>query len=160
YRVRAVDRYALVDSLTQAVARQFRLQSPSGSIADATTASPVAYRFYDEGLRAYFQADLKAAQRLMSAALAEDSTFAMAAYWVVKIGGDVWDPVRHQDVSALRPIALRLAARAPDRERLMITADLLTQDQEPRAIAVAESLTARYQQDPRAFSALGHAYWM
>ena len=160
YRVRAVDRYALVDSLTQAIARGFRLQSPTGSIADATTTSPLAYRLYDEALRAYFQGDWKAAQRLMNAALAEDSTFAMAAYWVVKIGKDVWDPVRRQDVSGLRPMALRLASRAPDRERLMITADLLTEDQEPRAIAVAESLTARYPHDPRAFGVLGHVYWM
>ena len=160
YRVRAVDRYALVDSLTQSIARRFRLQSPPGSIADATTTSPVAYRLYDEGLRAYFQGDWKSANRLMNAALGEDSTFAMAAYWVVKIGKDVWDPVRHQDVSGLRPIALRLASRAPDRERLMITADLLTEDQEPRAVAVAESLTARYHHDPRAFGVLGHVYWM
>ncbi len=160
YRVRGVDRYALVDSLTQSIARRFRLQSPPGSIADATTTSPVAYRLYDEGLRAYFQGDWKSAQRLMNAALGEDSTFAMAAYWVVKIGKDVWDPVRHQDVSGLRPIALRLASRAPDRERLMITADLLTEDQEPRAVAVAESLTARYHHDPRAFGVLGHVYWM
>jgi len=160
YRVRAVDRYALVDSLTQSIARRFRLQSPPVSIADATTRSPVAYRLYEEGLRAYFQNDWKAAQRLMNAALSEDSTFAMAAYWVVKLGKDVWDPVRHQDVSGLRPIALRLASRAPDRERLMITADLLSEDQEPRAIAVAESLTARYPRDPRAFGVLGHVYWM
>jgi len=160
YRVRAVDRYALVDSMTQSIARGFRLQSPHGSIADATTNSPVAYRLYDEGLRSYFQGELKTAQRLMNAALNEDSSFAMAAYWVVKIGKDVWDPVRRQDVSALRPIALRLAQRAPDRERLMITADLLTEDQEPRAIAVAESLTARYQHDPRAFGVLAHVYWM
>ena len=160
YRVRAVDRYALVDSLTQSIARGFRLPSPPGSIADATTSSPVAYRLYDEGLRAYFANDLKAAQRLMNAALADDSTFAMAAYWVVKISKDVWEPVRGQDVSGLRPIALRLAARAPDRERLMITADMLTEGQEPSAIAVAESLTARYQHDPRAFGVLGHVYWM
>ena len=160
YRVRAVDRYALVDSLTQLVARGFHLQSPRGSIAAATTSSPLAYRLYDEGLRAYFQGDLKAAQRLMNAALGEDSTFAMAAYWVAKIGKDVWDPVLAQDVTALRPIALRLAARAPDRERLMITADLLTEDQEPRAVAVAESLTTRYQHDPRAFGVLAHVYWM
>ena len=160
YSVRAVDRYALVDSLTQSIARGFRLKSPRGSIADATTNSPVAYRLYDEGLRAYFQGDWNAANRLMNAALREDSTFAMAAYWVVKIGKDVWDPVRHQDVSGLRPIALRLAARAPDRERLMITADLLTEDQEPRAVAVAESLTTRYPHDPRAFGVLAHVYWM
>src|SRR6185503_16953595 len=70
------------------------------------------------------------------------------------------DPVHHGDVSALRPIALRLASRAPDRERLMITADLLTDDQEPRAVAVAESLTTRYAYDPRAFSVLAHVYWM
>src|SRR5436190_3125697 len=160
YRVRAVDRYALVDSLTESIARRFRLQSPPVPIADSTTRSPVAYRLYEEGLRAYFQNDWKAAQRLMNAALSDDSTFAMAAYWVVKLGKDVWDPVLRQDVSGLRPNALRLASRAPDRERLMITADLLTEDQEPRAIAVAESLTTRYPRDPRALGVLGHVYWM
>ncbi len=160
YRVRAVDRYALVDSLVQSIAQRFRLQSPSGPIAEAITRSPIAYRLYDEGLRAYFQNDLKAAQRFMNAALAEDSSFAMAAYWVVKIGRVVWDPVLRGDVSGLRPIALRLAARAPDRERLMITADLLTENEEPLAVALAESLTTRFQNDPRAYGVLGRVYWM
>jgi tetratricopeptide (TPR) repeat protein len=160
YRVRAVDRYALADSLVQSIAQRFRLQSPRGSIAEATTRSPVAYRLYDEGLRAYFQSDLNVAKRFMNAALAEDSSFAMAAYWVVKLGKDLWDPVYRGDMSGLRPMALRLAARAPERERLMITADLLTDDMEPRAVAVAESLTTRYRNDPRAYGVLGKVYWM
>ena len=158
YRVRALDRYALVDSLTRAIANRFQLTSPASSIASATTKSLVAYRLYDEGLRAYFENDLKGAQRLMNAALAEDSSFALAAYWVVKIGKDVWDPVLRQDMSGLRPIALRLASHAPDRERLMISADLLSEDEEPRALAVAESLATRFHDDPRAFGVLGRVY--
>ena len=81
YRVAAADRYALVDSMTSAIARDLRLGSPAGSVSDATTDNPVAYRLYEEGLRALHQYDDAAALRLMSAALREDSTFAMAAYY-------------------------------------------------------------------------------
>ncbi|HEY6825851.1 MAG TPA: BTAD domain-containing putative transcriptional regulator, partial [Gemmatimonadaceae bacterium] len=81
YRSRAMNRYALIDSATQALARRFRLTSPSSSVAAATTSSATAYRLYEEGLRAYFRQDAVAAQRLMHAALEDDSTFAMAAYY-------------------------------------------------------------------------------
>jgi DNA-binding SARP family transcriptional activator/TolB-like protein len=154
YRVTAADRYALVDSLTQNIARRFQLESPAGSVASTITSSPTAYRFYDEGLRAYFQNDIKAALRLMQAALVEDSLFAMAAYYVDKLAWVTADQTSG-DLSKLRPRALRLADRAPERERLTITADLLSQDFEPRALAVVESLTTRYPNDPRALATLG-----
>ena len=47
-----------------------------GSVAEATTSSPVAQRLYQEGLRAYARFNATAAQQLMRAALKEDSTFA------------------------------------------------------------------------------------
>jgi tetratricopeptide (TPR) repeat protein len=155
YRVSAADRYALVDSMTRAIAHHLRLSSSVGSIADATTSSPVAYRLYEEGLRAYHQFDTKAAQRLMHAALAEDSTFAMAAYYVATLAMIDQQTLDGRHVAEARRSALRLAQRAPNRDRLMITADLLEQDQEPRALAVAETLTTRYPNDPRALMTLG-----
>lgn len=161
YRARAADRYALVDSVTQVVAHRFRLASPTSSVTTATTSSPMAYRLYEEGLRAYFSLDANAAQRLMRAALEEDSTFAMAAYYEAVIGAviaiDTLPDGRH--VSDAQEIALRLARRAPEGQRLMITANLLIQRQDPEALAVAETLGARYPDDPRALVTLGHARW-
>jgi DNA-binding SARP family transcriptional activator/tetratricopeptide (TPR) repeat protein len=153
YRVAAADRYALVDSMTMAITRDLRLHSPVGSIADATTDSPIAYRLYEEGLRAYYQYDRSAARRLMQAALQEDSTFAMAAYYNALLLAD------NEDVVAPRSRALRLAVRAPDRERLRITASMLALNMEPAAVAVAESLSTRFPDDPRSFALLAQAYW-
>jgi DNA-binding SARP family transcriptional activator/tetratricopeptide (TPR) repeat protein len=147
YRVAASNRYALIDSMTAAIAHDLQLRSPAGSIAAATTESPIAYRLYEEGLRAYYQHDEPGARRLMQAALREDSTFAMAAYYDARMSreGD-------GDETARRARALRLAARAPERERLMITAHVLQLNVEPEALAVAESLVTKFPGDPRAFA--------
>jgi DNA-binding SARP family transcriptional activator/tetratricopeptide (TPR) repeat protein len=160
YRVSASDQYALVDSLTFAVTRQLRLMSPASSIARATTTSLTAYRLYTEGLTSYYLFDLKSAMRLMHAALEEDSTFAMAAYYEVfaaaQLGSVLPDGRRVADA---RRSVLRLAGRAPERERLTITTNLLAEDWEPSALAVAESLTTRYPDDPRALNALANVRW-
>ena len=153
YRVAAADRYALVDSMTAAITRDLHLGAPSGSVADATTDSPIAYRLYEEGLRAYYAYDYSAARRLMQAALLEDSTFAMAAYY------DALLVPAYADVVAPRERALRLAVRAPDRERLRITASMLTLNMEPASVAVAESLSARFPDDPRSYALLAETYW-
>jgi tetratricopeptide (TPR) repeat protein len=149
YRVVAVDPYALIDSATAAIARDLHLGSPRGSVAEATTSSPVAYRLYEEGLRAYYQYDYPAARRLMEAALAEDSTFAMAAFYGSLTGGEGQDEFRR--------LALRLAQRAPERERLTISAFILTEVLDLAATAIAETLTTKYPNDPRALATLGKA---
>ena len=114
YRVAAANRYALIDSMTAAIARDLRLRTPGSSVSEATTDSPIAYRLYEEGLRAYYQYDVAAARRLMEAALLEDSTFAMAAYYLANMTfGDT-----PGTTNGLR--ALRLAAGAPERQRLTI----------------------------------------
>ena len=154
YRVRAGDRYALVDSMTRAIAQQLRLASPQGSVADATTSSPMAYRFYEEGLRAFYQFDAKAAKRLMRTALEEDSTFAMAAYYEALLATSDQMTPDGRHVTEARRVALRLAQRAPERERLTITADLASENNDPRALAVAETLATRFADDPRALMTL------
>ena len=141
YRVAATDRYGLIDSMTAAIARDLRLGLPSGSVADATTESPMAYRLYEEGLRAYYQYDAAAALRLMQSALKEDSMFAMAAYYDAILAPD--------ENYRRRERALRLAARAPERERLHITAEMLLLNNERAGVAVVESLTTKYPNEPR-----------
>jgi tetratricopeptide (TPR) repeat protein len=152
YRVQANDRYALIDSLTAAIAHDLKRASPTSSVAEATTASPIAYRLYEEGLRALYQYDFAAALRLMTAALREDSTFAMAAFYdaVLRPGGDSAETAR-------RARALRLASRLPDRDRLTITAKLLDTNLDPAALAVAESLATRFPDAPQSHERLATA---
>jgi DNA-binding SARP family transcriptional activator len=153
YRVTAADRYSLVDSMTAAIARDLELESPEGRVSDATTDNPVAYKLYEEGLRALNQYDEAAALRLMRAALQEDSTFAMAAYYAA----GTWP--FNTDVFTNRARAIRLAVHAAERERLTITADLRADDMDPRATAIAESLATRYPIDPRGHELLWKALW-
>ena len=153
YRVQANDRYALVDSVTVSIARDLQLRSPAGSVAEATTASPVAYRLYEEGLRALYQYDNAAALRLFRAALDEDSTFAMAAYYdAILQSGDA------PSTSARYGRALRLAVRLPERERLLVTSQLLTNTNDPAAMAVADSLSLRYPGEPQSYLQVSNAY--
>jgi hypothetical protein len=144
YRVAASDRYALIDSMTWP-SRTTCGGFAQRSVADATSDSPIAYRLYEEGLRAYYLYDFAGARRLMQAALQEDSTFAMAAYYDALLVPD------YTDTRPARERALRLAGRAPERERLRITADMLALEHGSAAVAVAESLTTRFPSDPRSF---------
>ena len=144
YSVRAFDRYAAVDSATAAIAGDFGLSAPTKPIADVSTSSPIAYRLYEEGLRAFYQYDVAAAYRLMQAALEEDSSFAMAAYYAWRSGLSV-EP---RTEPALREQAVRLAPRAADRERLLILGMTKAQLEDPAALAPAESLAIRFPADP------------
>ncbi len=124
----------------------------AGSIADVTTRSVVAYRFYEEGLRAMMSSDLNSARRLFEQALTEDSTFAMAAYYLARTGGAFNDP------SLIRGLerAMRLAEKASDRERLLIRAGWADAADNPSRVAVAETLTVRYPNEPQGYLYLGH----
>jgi len=146
YLVRAADRLALVDSATAAIARDLKLTSPSVSAAQIRTTSPAAYALYDEGLRAYYGYDGPAAYRLMKAALAHDSSFAMAAYYVWHLSLAFND---YAETPRILPIVTRLALRTIERERLLIQASLAHENAATRIeAALAETLTVKYPEDP------------
>ena len=154
YRVSAPTRFRLVDSVTAVIARSLRLAEPPPAIADITTRSTTAYRLYQEGLRAYYQLDYSMAHRMMRAALDDDSTFAMAAYYnaLLTDSPQSQEPTSH---------AIRLAEQASDRERLVITTSLMSRVLgSPAAIAVADTLAARYPNDPRALQAIARVRQM
>ncbi len=146
YRVVGVDRYAVIDSLTTTIARDLRIDAPTGALADVSTRSPIAYRLYEDGLRAYLQFDARSAHRLFRSAIQEDSTFAMATYYAWRTAAAVDDP----GLDSLGVRALRLASRAPDRDRLVIIAHVGTAQGDLGALAAAESLAVRYPTDPEA----------
>ena len=161
YRARATDRYSLIDSVTRQIARRFNLSWPTTSVATATTSSPIAYRLYEQGLREQRGGDMRSAMRLMHAAFEEDSTFAMAAYSEVDIASKLGDDKLSdgRTLSDAQTTVLRLARHAPDRERLIITSNILTVLEQPEALAIAESLATRFADDARAFETLSRARW-
>jgi DNA-binding SARP family transcriptional activator/Tfp pilus assembly protein PilF len=155
YAVTAADPTSLVDSAIASMAQAFGIESPRRGLAQIRTGSPAAYALYEQGLRAYRKGEVGTANRLMRAALDNDSTFAMAAYWA-------WSTsVASPEVmdTALRTLAIHLASRTIERERLYITASVAGLDSSIfTTTAIAESLVARYPEAPEALLLLGRIY--
>ena len=128
-----------------------RASTPPPTVAaGVTTRSATAYRLYQEGLRAYYRDDLGLARQMMRAALEDDSTFAMAAYYDALVAASAAEAAR----------AIRLAASATERERLLITTDLQSFVLgAPSALVMADTLASRYPNDARALAVFGRAKW-
>lgn len=135
------DLFTLVDSGTARLVAAHGSTAPSGSIAGVTTHSTAAYSLYSEGLQTLADGDAVAAERLFAAALREDSTFAMAAYYYARSTTN-----RAPLVQRLNR-ALRLSAKATDRERLMIRTGWAWLATAPELRALADSLVRRYPQE-------------
>jgi tetratricopeptide (TPR) repeat protein len=149
-RVDGKDVFDLVDRATDALAQSLGVSAPAVSIADVTTRSLVAYRLYQEGLRAYYAWDVRTAQGLFRAAQAEDSSFAMAVYFDAIVATILSQP----EATAILDRAARLAQRAPDRERLLIRYRVAAANQSPDAVPLAETLSVRYPHDLDAVTAV------
>jgi tetratricopeptide (TPR) repeat protein len=134
--------FELADSGTARLAADFGAMTPAGSVADVTTRSLAAYRLYEEGLRAFYQNERASAQQLFDAALIEDSTFAMAAYYAALTRRD-----NFREIAPHFQRALRLVNRTSERERLTILAQWALLTSSPTLSTYADSLVLRYPQD-------------
>jgi DNA-binding SARP family transcriptional activator/TolB-like protein len=146
YEVSGDDRMVLLDSVTALIAADLRMAAPSRSLADVSTRSPLALRYYEDGLRAFYQFDAYAANRLFRAAIREDSMFAMATYYAWRSSVEISDSSQF----SLGVRASRLAANASERDRLLILTHVGGTQNEARSVAAAESLGTRYANDPEA----------
>ena len=145
YTAEAGDLFALVERVSAQLAAEVGQQAPSPALAELTTTSLVARRFYEEGVRTLFvQADSRAALRLFQAALAEDSTFAMAAYFASQAALAA-DPV---SVLPLAAHAVRMSRKATERERLLIATNWAARTNNPSYVVLAESLARRFPLEP------------
>jgi len=148
YRAEGSDVFTLVDSVTSRLASSMGTRLPGTlRVADVTTNSLVAYHFYEEGLRALYQADQSGAFRFFSAALDVDSSFGMAAYYAFRTTGDRSYLAR----------ALRLTDHVSDRERLLIRAEWAASMDDPSRLAWAESLTVHFPLETEGYVMLGNA---
>ena len=146
YRITGTDRMALFDSLTVLIAMDVHVAAPTGSLAEVSTKSPTTYRLYEDGLRAFYQTDAYAANRLFRAAILEDSSFAMATYYAWRSAVAIQGP----DQNALAARALALSSRASDHDRLLILTHVGFTREDIHASAAADSLVARFGNDPDA----------
>jgi tetratricopeptide (TPR) repeat protein len=140
YTVQGSDLFTLADSGTGRLAGELGGDRPAGSLADVSTRSLAAYRLYEEGLRDFYGGERPQAERLFSEALAEDSTFAMAAFYYAL---SITDGSRAGFFSRLNR-AIALAEGASDRERLLIRATWAFTNSSPALRAIADTLTVRY----------------
>ena len=143
YAIAAPDVFVLADRSAATVADGFGRPLSDSARFGVAGPSLAARRLYEEGLRAYYFGDVNGARRLFGSALAEDSTFALAAYRLGLL--EVYGASTQAD-SGLRLLrsAARLSRRAPAEERLRIASAWLVFSNDPRAIATAETLTARF----------------
>jgi tetratricopeptide (TPR) repeat protein len=154
YTVEAPDLFALAERVGAQLAGELGQPPPSPRLADVTTTSLVARRFYEEGMRAFYHADRRLALEMFRAALAEDSTFAMAAYaaarTVIFVG----------DTGALRfaAQAARHAGRTTERERLRIATLWAEMTNDPALVPLADSLASRFPLEPEALLDVGRAH--
>lgn len=147
------DVFALVDQGTDRLVAGLGVAAPASDVAGVTTASAVAYRFYAEGVRAYYHGDRRTAVRMLDAAIAEDSGFAMAEYY------RALSEVESSVVSMRRMArARRLSSRATDRERLLIRAGWASRVGSPELRAIAETLAVRYPHEVEGHYLTGLAY--
>lgn len=151
YRLSGTDRFTLFDSVTSLIASDFNRPAPSGSLGEVSTRSPIAYRFYEEGLQAFYQFDPRAALRLFRSAIREDSTFAMATYYT-------WRAARATGDSEAYLVGERVLALAPHaarHDRLLMLTQVGGANDDPRSLAVAETLATSYPHDPEALVRAG-----
>ncbi|MEX2285272.1 MAG: BTAD domain-containing putative transcriptional regulator, partial [Gemmatimonadota bacterium] len=147
YTAEGADAFDLTDRATETIARAFSLDAPRSALTESSTRSLAARRLYEEGLRAYYRGEDRGAHGLFGAALREDSTLALAGYYAGR--------TRPYDDSARAYFAqsIRMAERAPERDRLLIKLWTLGTDYAVH-LAVAETLALRFPSEPDGHLAL------
>jgi len=145
--------FGLVDRASAGVAAELGLTPPPLRLAQVTTHSLEAYRFYEEGLRTFYRGDREHAAALFRAALREDSTFVMAEFWAGRslLQEEVPEGLAHFQR------AMHLADRVGERERLIIRGTWMDLMDEPAREAYADSLLARYPDEPKGYYLRGRA---
>ncbi len=152
--------FAAVDSLTTSLrdglARAgFGVRQTSIDVAGLTTRNPVAYRAYVRGLDQLYRSKWVEADRAFRAAIAADSTFALAWYysavatwWNADIDG------AQKEVEAALRLGNRLSGR--DRSGLKALGALITRDH-AGAARQYRALLDRYRDDKEFLYGLGEA---
>ena len=154
HTLHAADAIRMAHAAASAFSRTWGLAPPP---ALQGVHSVTARALYERGLQAlYRNADLRHAFSMFTAALDEDSTFTMAAFYA----GRTAHVYAGDSLTKYLARAEQLSINARDFERLLINAYVAHSYNEPRELAVAETLAVRYLKAPEAANRLAVArYW-
>jgi tetratricopeptide (TPR) repeat protein/predicted Ser/Thr protein kinase len=151
------DIFGVVDMLSKAIMADMSLPKEAARevahpIADATTHSPDAYRYYMEGWDYVYKHYLPESQVNFRKALEHDSTFAMA-YWSLARFTD------EPEKSALMAKAVKYAGKASRREQMYIAAMAARHSGDhERSVETLTELLQLYPDDAQAHISLGVTY--
>ncbi len=157
-RIAGVDLFTSVDKLSSQIKADISLpeqasEEPDRPVADVTTHSPEAYRYYLEGrdyISKFYGAEAK--ERLTTA-LEFDSTFAMAYYWLAWL-------TRGSEREEMIAKALEYSGNASWKERQYIEARAARLADEPEdAIERLKSILERYPDEKQALEMLGWIHY-
>jgi serine/threonine protein kinase/tetratricopeptide (TPR) repeat protein len=150
--------FSLADKLTIEIKKDLSLpavaqQEPDPSVADVTTHSPEAYRYYLEGLDNYNKHYHSEAEKSFRKALEFDSTFAMAYYRLGDLGGG---PEQKELIAK----AVEYLDKVSWKENHYIKSlEARTTGNYAQAIVEAEKIVERYPKEKEAFYWLGRIYY-
>jgi DNA-binding SARP family transcriptional activator/predicted Zn-dependent protease/TolB-like protein len=153
YSAEGTDLFSLVDGVTSQFADALGFPRPARALAGMTTTSLAARSNSDHAIRRNYHGYMKTASRYLQAALGEDSTFGMAAFYAFHLGS-------FADQRRILPLlarAARNASDAPERERLLIRYTWAGTTNHPSVVALAESLAVRYPNEPNGERSWGSA---
>ena len=142
--------FTVVDKLTSQIKSDLSLPAsarvePDRMIAEVTTSSPDAYRYYLEGLEYYYKFYYSEARESFEQALEHDSSMAMAYYYLASL----------KDRSYINK-ALELSDRASRKEQMYIKSRAaFIDDNRIQAVEELKTLVRNYPDEKTAYYLLG-----
>jgi tetratricopeptide (TPR) repeat protein/predicted Ser/Thr protein kinase len=151
------DLFSVVDKLSVQIKENLSLpeqakKEPDRAVADVTTHSPEAYRYYLEGLDYYNKYYFPEAKTSFEKALEFDSTFAMAYYWLsgYEVGSQAKEMIDK---------AVKYSDKVSQKERHYIKSlAAYMSGNYIQSIQELQNLVERYPEDKYAFFLLGLRY--
>jgi serine/threonine protein kinase/Tfp pilus assembly protein PilF len=149
-----------IDELSQKIARGLgiagaRLDAAQFNVAEFTTSSMEAYRFYLEGLENERKYYFDEARRAFEKAVELDPDFAMAHYELAVLYG-----VDQETREAAIKRAFELLSSVTEKERLWIegTYASIVEEDDEKYLRIRQQMAEKFPKEKKIFYALGHHY--
>jgi tetratricopeptide (TPR) repeat protein len=142
--VRGTDVFALVDQLAARIREGIGFQGAAAMrhVAEVSTSSLDAYRFYSEGLTAYNNTRAEDARELFAKAVAIDPAFAQAYFHLALVTGQMGLTGDSENYAAK---AAQHADRLNERQHLLLTAELARNAGDyGKAVKALDEVIAKY----------------
>ena len=149
--------FSMVDRLTVAVKKDLSLpaqaqKEETPKVADVTTHSPEAYRYYLEGVDYFYKVYTVEAEKSFRKALELDSTFAMAYYWLAIL-------VTGEEKKTLAAKAAQYSEKVSQKEEYYIRClEAGVSGNQPQEIKELEKIVERYPEEKEAYFMLATIY--